>query len=201
MQSCAARYLLRFHTVRRMSPGTKKYGVSIASQRRFLGYWVRLLKGQDPRQVRGTTQRGRRIVLEYVKVFGPGLNGMGKVLSGGNDKMAIQVRRGGLLFILALHFLRKGRMIMVIDLFIFPRAIAGLEVQRLDCGGVAGEGNLPDHWRPGLSPYDPERRLGRPRRDVGSRWWVGRGGGWYRRHSRGRRRRFVHRESVNAADS
>ncbi|GAA5963144.1 hypothetical protein JCM8115_001033 [Rhodotorula mucilaginosa] len=86
-------YLLRFHTVRRMSPGTKKYGVSIASQRRFLGYWVRLLKGQDPRQIPGTTQRGRRIVLEYVKVFGPGLNGMGKVLSGGNDKMAIQVWR------------------------------------------------------------------------------------------------------------
>ncbi|KWU41832.1 hypothetical protein RHOSPDRAFT_36600 [Rhodotorula sp. JG-1b] len=86
-------YLLRFHTVRRMSPGTKKYGVSIASQRRFLGYWVRLLKGQDPRQVPGTTQRGRRIVLEYVKVFGPGLDGMGKVLSGGNDKMAIQVWR------------------------------------------------------------------------------------------------------------
>ncbi|GAA5984463.1 hypothetical protein JCM10908_003357 [Rhodotorula pacifica] len=86
------KYLLRLHTVRRMSPGAKKYGVSIASQRRFLGYWVRLLEGKDPRQL-PDAHRPRRIVLEYVKVFGPGLSGMGKVLSGGNEKMSIQVWR------------------------------------------------------------------------------------------------------------
>ncbi|GAA5886065.1 hypothetical protein JCM3774_005716, partial [Rhodotorula dairenensis] len=86
-------YLLRFHTVRRMSPGAKKYGVSIASQRRFLGYWVRLLENRDPRQAPQAVTKPRRIVLEYVKVFGPGLGGMGKVLSGGNDKIAVQVWR------------------------------------------------------------------------------------------------------------
>lgn len=70
-----------------MSPGAKKYGVSIASQRRFLRYWVRLLQNDDPRPM----GRARRIVLESVRVFGPGISGLGKVLSGGNQKMAVQV--------------------------------------------------------------------------------------------------------------
>jgi hypothetical protein len=178
LPSCAARYLLRFHTVRRMSPGTKKYGVSIASQRRFLGYWVRLLKGQDPRQIPGTTQRGRRIVLEYVKVFGPGLNGMGKVLSGGNDKMAIQVRRS----LPDTTFCRFA--IIWVSTNPYPsRANAGLAIQRLDCSRLAGKGAFPDDWRPRLSPSDPERRLGRSRRDVGPCRGVGRGRYWYPRYA------------------
>ncbi|GAA6044024.1 hypothetical protein JCM8097_004307 [Rhodosporidiobolus ruineniae] len=89
-------YLLRFHTVRRMSPGATKYGVSIASQRRHLGYFGRQLEGDDPRLPRsldGPPSPIRRIVLEFVKIKGPGLKTVGKVLSGGKDKMAIQVYR------------------------------------------------------------------------------------------------------------
>ncbi|BGO95111.1 hypothetical protein NBRC10512_006395 [Rhodotorula toruloides] len=84
-------YLLRFHTLRRMSPGAKRYGVSIASQRRWLGYWVRLLKGDDPRD--NALSGSKRVVLEYVKVTGPGLHGVGKVVAGGNERMAVQVLR------------------------------------------------------------------------------------------------------------
>uniref|UniRef100_A0A0K3CLI7 BY PROTMAP: gi/647394322/emb/CDR35551.1/ RHTO0S01e01838g1_1 [Rhodosporidium toruloides] n=1 Tax=Rhodotorula toruloides TaxID=5286 RepID=A0A0K3CLI7_RHOTO len=84
-------YLLRFHTLRRMSPGAKRYGVSIASQRRWLGYWVRLLKGDDPRD--DTLEGKKRIVLDYVKVTGPGLHGVGKVVAGGNERIAVQVLR------------------------------------------------------------------------------------------------------------
>ncbi|GAA5900106.1 hypothetical protein JCM6882_002614 [Rhodosporidiobolus microsporus] len=89
-------YLLRFHTVRRMSPGAKTYGVSIASQRRWLGYFCRLLEKDDPRLPLSLNQPPppvRRILLEYVTITGPGLQGAGKVLSGGKDKMAVQVYR------------------------------------------------------------------------------------------------------------
>ncbi|BGP27258.1 phosphatidylinositol-3,4,5-trisphosphate 3-phosphatase [Rhodotorula toruloides] len=84
-------YLLRFHTLRRMSPAAKRYGVSIASQRRWLGYWVRLLKGEDPRD--DALYGKKRVVLEYVKVRGPGLHGVGKVVAGGNERIAVQVLR------------------------------------------------------------------------------------------------------------
>ncbi|GAA5900881.1 hypothetical protein JCM5296_002205 [Sporobolomyces johnsonii] len=84
-------YLLRFHTSRRMAPGTKSLGVSISSQRRWIGYWGRLLSGDDPR--RGG-EEPRKIVVEYVKVKGPGLKGAaGKVVGGGKDRIAIQVWR------------------------------------------------------------------------------------------------------------
>lgn len=83
------RYLLRFHTTRRMAPGAKSYGVSIASQRRMLGYWSRLLEGDDPR---AADDRPKMIVLEYVKLTGPGLSGVGKVVGGGKDQVAVQVR-------------------------------------------------------------------------------------------------------------
>ncbi|GAA5937288.1 hypothetical protein JCM3775_001603 [Rhodotorula graminis] len=84
-------YLLRFHTLRRMAPGAKSYGVSIASQRRLLGYWARLLGGDDPR--RAASGGGRRVVLEYVKVSGKGVSGLGKLAAGGSDRIAIQVHR------------------------------------------------------------------------------------------------------------
>ncbi|GAA5909708.1 hypothetical protein JCM8208_003851 [Rhodotorula glutinis] len=84
-------YLLRFHTLRRMAPGAKSYGVSIASQRRLLGYWARLLGGDDPR--RSAREGGRRVVLEYVKVSGKGVSGLGKLAAGGSDRIAIQVHR------------------------------------------------------------------------------------------------------------
>ncbi|GAA5853140.1 hypothetical protein JCM8547_000215 [Rhodosporidiobolus lusitaniae] len=90
-------YLLRFHTLRRMSPGAKSYGVSIASQRRFLGYFCRLLEGNvsrvPPSLDPPSPPSPRKIVLEYIKITGPGLQGAGKVLSGGKDKMAVQVFR------------------------------------------------------------------------------------------------------------
>ncbi|GAA5986016.1 hypothetical protein JCM11641_004902 [Rhodosporidiobolus odoratus] len=91
-------YLLRFHTLRRMSPGAKQYGVSIASQRRFLGYFARLLSNDDPRQHLTLDEREhpptpRKVVLEYVKINGPGLQGASKVLTGGKDKMAVKVYR------------------------------------------------------------------------------------------------------------
>ncbi|KAK4046356.1 Telomerase protein component 1 [Microbotryomycetes sp. JL201] len=41
--------LFDFHTSRRMAPGTTSRGVSIASQRRWLRYWARMLDGEDPR--------------------------------------------------------------------------------------------------------------------------------------------------------
>ena len=84
------RYLLRFHTLRRMAPGAKSYGVSIASQRRVLGYWARLLGGDDPRRAAGAG--GRKVVLEYVKVSGKGVSGLGKLAAGGSDRIAVQVR-------------------------------------------------------------------------------------------------------------
>ncbi|GJN93238.1 hypothetical protein Rhopal_006285-T1 [Rhodotorula paludigena] len=83
-------YLLRFHTTRRMAPGAKSYGVSIASQRRMLGYWSRLLEGDDPHV---GDHKPQRIVLEYVKLTGPGLSGVGKVVGGGKDQVAVQVWR------------------------------------------------------------------------------------------------------------
>ncbi|BGP19573.1 hypothetical protein JCM10213_000173 [Rhodosporidiobolus nylandii] len=89
-------YLLRFHTMRRMSPGAKSYGVSIASQRRFLGYFSRVLSGDDPRPPVSSgdpSSKPRRALLEYVKILGPGLHGASKILSGGKDKMAVQVFR------------------------------------------------------------------------------------------------------------
>ncbi|GAA6056952.1 hypothetical protein JCM3770_001982 [Rhodotorula araucariae] len=90
-------YLLRFHTLRRMAPGAKSYGVSIASQRRWLGYWARLLGGDDPRSPAGAAGarggRQRRIALEYVRVRGRGVNGLGKVAAAGSDRIAIQVYR------------------------------------------------------------------------------------------------------------
>ncbi|GAA5918901.1 hypothetical protein JCM1841_006669 [Sporobolomyces salmonicolor] len=84
-------YLLRFHTSRRMAPGTKSLGVSISSQRRWIGYWGRLLSGDDPR--RGE-EEPKKIVLEYIKVKGPGLKGAaGKVVGRGQDRIAVQVWR------------------------------------------------------------------------------------------------------------
>jgi hypothetical protein len=74
-----------------MSPGAKRYGVSIASQRRWLGYWCRLLQGEDPRD--STLESKKRVVLEYVNVTGPGLHGVGKVVAGGNERLAVHVRR------------------------------------------------------------------------------------------------------------
>ena len=73
-----------------MAPGAKSYGVSIASQRRWLGYWARLLGGDDPRAAE--RELGRRVVLEYVRVRGKGVSGIGKVAGGGNDRIAVQVR-------------------------------------------------------------------------------------------------------------
>ncbi|GAA6012785.1 hypothetical protein JCM10207_005359 [Rhodosporidiobolus poonsookiae] len=89
-------YLLRFHTLRRMSAKAKTYGVSIASQRRFLGYFARLLEGQDPRVPLWLGQPApppRRILLESISITGPGLSGAGKVLSAGSEKMAVQLYR------------------------------------------------------------------------------------------------------------
>lgn len=99
--SCAdalgpGRYLLRFHTMRRMSPGAKSYGVSIASQRRFLGYFARLLEHNDPRSPLSLSSpplSPRRILLESITIVGPGLAGAGKVLSGGKDKLSVQIFR------------------------------------------------------------------------------------------------------------
>ncbi|GAA5853527.1 hypothetical protein JCM9279_001302 [Rhodotorula babjevae] len=85
-------YLLRFHTLRRMAPGAKSYGVSIASQRRLLGYWARLLDGDDPRRA-AAGAGGRKVVLEYVKVSGKGVSGLGKLAAGGSDRIAVQVHR------------------------------------------------------------------------------------------------------------
>ncbi|TNY22633.1 hypothetical protein DMC30DRAFT_414918 [Rhodotorula diobovata] len=84
-------YLLRFHTLRRMAPGAKSYGVSIASQRRLLGYWARLLDGEDPRSPAPGDRR--RVVLEYIKVSGKGVSGLGKLAAGGSDRIAVQVYR------------------------------------------------------------------------------------------------------------
>ncbi|GAA6063568.1 hypothetical protein JCM10212_003147 [Sporobolomyces blumeae] len=99
-------YLLKFHTSRRMAPGTKSLGVSISSQRRFLSYFGRILSGDDPRSVPpavGITANGsatagapkRRIVLEYVKVRGEGLKGgpANSVLGKARDRIAVQVWR------------------------------------------------------------------------------------------------------------
>ncbi|GAA6025729.1 hypothetical protein JCM11491_000708 [Sporobolomyces phaffii] len=93
-------WLLKFHTERRMKPGVKHLGVSISSQRRFLGYWARLLDGDDPRSssppiTTTTATRGKRlVVLEYVRVVGPGLKGPKARFAGvGNDKIAVQVWR------------------------------------------------------------------------------------------------------------
>jgi hypothetical protein len=79
-----------------MSPGAKRYGVSIASQRRFLGYFCRLLEGDDPRtrlSLSSPPPPPRRILLESITITGAGLKGAGKILSGGKDKMAVQVFR------------------------------------------------------------------------------------------------------------
>lgn len=73
-----------------MAPGAKSYGVSIASQRRLLGYWARLLDGEDPRSPAPGDRR--RVVLEYIKVSGKGVSGLGKLAAGGSDRIAVQVR-------------------------------------------------------------------------------------------------------------
>lgn len=87
-------YLLDFHTKRRMAPGTTSRGVSIASQRRWIGYWGRLLEGQDPRPkgslpYKPLTSNMRRMKLEWVKILGPGPSGVTKTLGG--DRIAVQV--------------------------------------------------------------------------------------------------------------
>ncbi|ORY84087.1 protein-tyrosine phosphatase-like protein [Leucosporidium creatinivorum] len=91
--------ILDFHTKRRMAPGTSSRGVSISSQRRWIGYWGRLLEGRDPRidideplgASGGEGKRMRKVRLEFVRIWGKGPQGVTRRLGG--DRIAVQVFR------------------------------------------------------------------------------------------------------------
>lgn len=90
------RYILDFHTSRRMAPGTKARGVSISSQRRWLRYWARMLDGQDPRPRPSLTSVAsspmRLVRLEYIRVhLTEGQSGWTTRLLG-SDHISVQVR-------------------------------------------------------------------------------------------------------------
>ncbi|SCV69212.1 BQ2448_2232 [Microbotryum intermedium] len=81
--------LIDFHTSRRMAPGTTSKGVSIASQRRWLGYWARILDRQDPRPRVVEDKSLRKVRLEWIKIHGKGPKGLWAKLGG--ERMAVQV--------------------------------------------------------------------------------------------------------------
>lgn len=83
--------LLDFHTKRRMAPGTTSRGVSISSQRRWLGYWGRLLEGRDPRPKELGEGKMRKVKLDFVRIWGKGPSGVARKLGG--DRIAVQVFR------------------------------------------------------------------------------------------------------------
>ncbi|SCZ97310.1 BZ3500_MvSof-1268-A1-R1_Chr4-2g07129 [Microbotryum saponariae] len=81
--------LIDFHTSRRMAPGTTSRGVSIASQRRWLGYWARILDREDPRPRVVEEKSLRTIRLDWIGIRGKGPKGLwGKL---GGERMAVQV--------------------------------------------------------------------------------------------------------------
>lgn len=83
--------VLAFHTKRRMAEGTTSRGVSISSQRRWIGYWGRILDGRDPRPAVSPRIEMRKVRLEGVRIYGPGLEGVaGKV---GHGKVSAHVLR------------------------------------------------------------------------------------------------------------
>lgn len=82
--------MLDFHTSRRMAEGTTARGVSIPSQRRWIGYWGQILDGHDPRsKMPPPGESMRKVRLEGVRLHGPGLGGVASKL--GKDRVAIQV--------------------------------------------------------------------------------------------------------------
>ncbi|KAL8290123.1 hypothetical protein RQP46_003062 [Phenoliferia psychrophenolica] len=83
-------YILKYHTSRRMKPGTTARGVSISSQQRFLQYFARTLSDRDPRPPPGSPIR--LIKLEYIQINGPGMSGIAKSILGGKQ-IAVQLRR------------------------------------------------------------------------------------------------------------
>ena len=83
--------VLAFHTKRRMAEGTTSRGVSISSQRRFIGYWGRILDGHDPRPKVSPNVKMRRVRLEGVRLHGPGLEGVASKL--GHGKVSAHVLR------------------------------------------------------------------------------------------------------------